>query len=236
MFCVVPLAGGDLYDPRYGAKPFVPWGGRTLIEATLGARPWLASGALKSADIVFVLRALEQTPDILARLRALFPGCGSVVVDRLTAGTVFSALAGAALQRRFDEPLVIDLVDIVYRCPDMAVEQLLAGERVAGIIPWFRSADPAYSYLRIEDRNVIETAEKRVISAHASAGTYFFRNAACFMTAVSDVVAHPERHRLNGNFFVCPVYNRLAQEGWRIAEFEVSDVAAVSKQFHAPAS
>jgi hypothetical protein len=158
MFCVVPLAGPDLYDPRYGAKPFVPCNGRTLIEATLGARPWLASGALKSADIVFVLRELEQSADILARLRSLFPGCHSVVVDRLTAGTVFSALAGAALQQRFDEPLVIDLVDIIYRCPDVQIEQLLADPRVAGAIPWFRSADPAYSYLRVDDHNVIETA------------------------------------------------------------------------------
>jgi hypothetical protein len=234
MFCVVPLAGPDLYDPRHGAKPFVPCNGRTLIEATLGARPWLTGGALKTADIVFVLRQLEQTADILARLRSLFPGCHSVVVDRLTAGTVFSALAGVALQPRFDEPLVIDLADIVYRCPDVQ-KHLLADPRVAGAIPWFRSADPAYSYLRIEDHNVIETAEKRVISAHASAGTYFFRDASCFMRAATDVVAHPERHRLNGNFFVCPIYNRLAQEGWRIAEFEVFDVAAVSKQFHAPA-
>jgi hypothetical protein len=183
-----------------------------------------------------VLRELEQTADILARLRSLFPGCRSVVLDRLTAGTVFSALAGVALQPRFDAPLVIDLVDIVYRCPDVRVEHLLAGDRVAGAIPWFPSSDPAYSYLRIDDHNVIETAEKRVISAHASAGTYFFRNAACFMTAATDVVANPEHHRLNNNFFVCPIYNRLAQEGWRIAEFEVSDVAAVSKQFHAPAS
>ena len=39
--------------------------------------------------------------------------------------------------------------------------------------PVFSSNDPRYSYCRLNDRNVIETAEKEVISSNAIAGAYF---------------------------------------------------------------
>ena len=230
MFCIVPLAGPDFHHPSYGTKPFVRIDGKSLIESTIGARPWLLSGQLQTRNIVFVLRDTAQTPEAIERLGALFPGCAWVVVSKMTAGALLSALAGAALQRHFESPLVIDLADIIY---DSDIGEIsMSASEVGGAIPWFRASDPAYSYLRIENGTVTETREKVVISEHASAGTYFFRNLAVFIDAVAAAAAHPERYNVGQSIFVCPVYNVLIAKGWHIAQFEVRNPIAVSKRFH----
>jgi hypothetical protein len=230
VLCIVPLAGPDFHDPAYGVKPFVRVGEETLIEATLGRRAWLRNGQLKPADMVFVLRDTAHTGDAAARLTQMFPGSRFVYVSDGTGGALLSALAGACFARD-GSPLVVDLVDLAFDADESTAKQILSpgGD---GFIPWFRSSDPVYSYLRFDGDCVVETAEKRVISGLASAGVYTFATAAHFLRAAAGCLSDPA-YRVNGALFLCPAYNVLIGQGARIEGGEVSNVLSYSKQFHA---
>lgn len=235
MLCIVPLAGPDFHDPAYGVKPFAPVGEETLIEATLGRRAWLRSGRLKPSDIVFVLRDTPVTADAARRLAEMFRAARFVFLSNGTAGALMSALAGASLATG-EGPLVVDLADLAFDMDNKTAEDL-AAPPADGFIPWFRSSDPAYSYLRFDGDRVVETAEKRVISSFASAGVYSFASTSHFLRAAAGCVADPDAYRVRGALFMCPAYNVLIAQGCRIEGGEVSNIRSYSKQFHArPAS
>ncbi len=231
MLCVVPLAGPDFYDPAYGAKPFVKVDGGTLIEATLGRRAWLLSGDLQPSDIVFILRSTAVTETARSRLDQLFPGSRSVCLSSPTGGALLSALAGAAFAGRGEGTFLVDLADLGFDATADLSRRLM--RPVAGFIPWFRSSDPAFSYMGLDDDRVIETAEKRVISDAASAGVYSFATVSHFLAAAGGCLADPSAFLVNGAFYICPAYNVLISQGRRIEAGEVHNVKAYSKQFHA---
>lgn len=231
MLCVVPLAGPDFYDPAYGAKPFVRVGDETLIEATLGRRRWLRGGELKPSDIVFVLRNTPVTEESRQRLERLFPGARSVCLNGHTKGALLSALAGASFAEGGDGPFIVDLADLAFDA-DADIGNGMLSRAADGFIPWFRSDDPAYSYLRFDGDRVVETAEKRVISTAASAGVYSFRTVSHFLRAATGCLLDSAAFEVRGALFMCPAYNVLISAGDRIAGGEVSNVKSYSKQFH----
>ena len=235
MYCVVPLAGPDFYHASYGVKPFIDVGGEALIVKTLCSRPWLRSGEIKTHRIIFVLRETPHTADAQARLAALFPACRFVILSCVTTGALLSAAAGTALIDDWTAPLAVDLVDLIYDADFSPQAVFSAADRPAGLIPYFESSDSAYSYLRLDGDTVIETAEKQVISNHASAGTYFFDSTARFMQAVIACARDPYRFAVKGNLFVCPAFNPLIERRERITAVAVTNVTCYSKQFHLPA-
>ena len=232
MLCIVPLAGPDFHDPAYGVKPFVRVGEETLIEATLGRRAWVQSGQLKPSDMVFVLRDTPFAADAAMRLAQIFPAARFVFLSDGTAGALMSALAGASLATG-EGPLVVDLADLAFDVDDQTAEKL-AAPPADGFIPWFRSSDPAYSYLRFEGDRVVETAEKRVISSFASAGVYSFASTSHFLRAAAGCLADPDAYRVRGALFMCPAFNVLIAQGCRVEGGEARNVSSHSKQFHAP--
>lgn len=232
MLCIVPLAGPDFYSSDYGVKPFVEIDGQSLIELTLRSRPWMLDGSMNDTALVFVLRASEHTRDAQQQLTRLFPGSRSVVLSELTKGALMSSLAGLAFSTGNEMPVIVDLADLVYKTTENIISRFLGASSPDGVIPWFTSDDASFSYLRIEKGIVAETAEKRVISSHASAGTYFFRNASLLTRAIAGSLLIPSRYLVNGSLFLCPAYNVLIEDGAIIEEVEVFDVEAYSKKFH----
>jgi hypothetical protein len=58
------------------------------------------------------------------------------------------------------------------------------------------------SYVRLEGNDVVETAEKKVISNHASSGLYYFRKACDFRRIYRG-------SEFSGESYVAPLYNEL---------------------------
>jgi hypothetical protein len=119
------------------------------------------------------------------------------------------ALAGVALAGHAAGPLCVDLVDIEYRTTFDPVRCFAERGDVGAAALVFASTNPLYSYLRTDaDGNVVEAAEKRVISPHASAGTYFFDSAATYLEAL----AHNLRHREDVTHRACSSSARCTME------------------------
>ncbi|QPC42251.1 hypothetical protein HW532_05760 [Kaustia mangrovi] len=234
--CIVPLAGPDVVQPGGRIKPLSEVEGMPLVERAITSRRWWREGLVNSSGLIFVLRSdLPETAVIDRVLQTRFPGCRTVRLGGLTRGALLSAMAGSALVDRFDTPLCIDLVDILYEIDPGPVAAFLSDPGADGLVPWFRASEPSYSYLVTDDAgHVTETAEKRVISQRASAGTYFFRNAAVFLKAAAWSMTATRDGPNGGPVFVCPAYNGLIEAGGRIDAIEVHEVVPLSPAFHAP--
>jgi dTDP-glucose pyrophosphorylase len=61
---------------------------------------------------------------------------------------------------------------------------------------------------------VAEVQEKKVISNVATAGIYFWKRGTEFVKYAEQMIAKNER--VNGEFFVCPVYNEAIADGKKI--------------------
>lgn len=230
MKCVVPLAGPDLWSEQYGLRPLVDVDGQPLIEAALRPRAW--AGALGSQDYIFVVRETTGLAELTAYLRRAWPGCRIVTLSDMTGGALFSVLAAMALVPP-DEAIVVDLADILFSGGPDDPQGLFVREGHGAVVPTFPSEEPCYSYLRIADGLAIEAREKQVISSHASAGVYMFRNIEVFLAAAAHNIAHRESLGVKGSLFVCPMVNGVIASGHTVIGPDVGDCRPVGKIFHA---
>ena len=98
-------------------------------------------------------------------------------------------------------------------------------DKTGGLALVFDSESPNYSYLRTDQSGrVVEAAEKRVISRHASAGTYFFRSPAVLLRAIAHNLEHPRTSTFKGQFFVCPLLNGVISQGLDVRIEQVEGV------------
>ena len=208
MKIIIPLAGQDFERPDGSVKAQLRVDGQPLLRAALEQRPWWRSGQVSDADLVFVLRDTSRSQVFRSTaLEAWYPRARMVSLSAPTGGAAMSALAGLAAVADAEVPVCVDLVDILYQStldPVSTFKKTNAG----GIALVFESDYPKYSYLRTDDRgHVVEAAEKRVISRHASAGTYFFATPAIYLEALAHSLRNREALTWKGLFYVCPVFN-----------------------------
>ncbi len=234
-FVIVPLAGPDFHTPRFGIRPLHPVGQSTLIEHVLNGRPWApnSKGVQTPDAMVFVLREEgAHTAEMRDFLALRFPGAPVATLSHLTLGAPLSALAGLALARDLDAPVIVDLADIAFEWDCDPSAYFRDHPEVDALLPWFDSNDPKFSYLRLNGRQVIEAREKQVISTHASAGVYLFRDAATYLRAVTHCLQQPATCRVGSALFVCPSVNGLIAAGRQVHALPVRQAEPVSTIFH----
>jgi len=218
---IVPLAGPDFILSDGQVKAETPYRGTTLLQACLESRPWRALGGDDGAGYVFVLYDTEATRAFTTRyLRKHYPASRQVFLSAYTNGAAFSVLAGCSLAKS-DETLVVDLADILYESDLQSPQALLEADPSAGAIGLsFAATSPSYSYLREEGGIVVEAREKVVISEHASAGTYIFKDVATYLVALGWYQSHP-KYLHNGLYFICPMFNGVIANGMKVLRSDV---------------
>lgn len=232
MEIVVPLAGPDFELGDGSTKAEILSGEQPLLLRTLTSRSWWRRGEASDANMVFVLRDTACSRKFAdGPLRDWFPGARKSFLSHSTQGAALSALAGVALCDP-ERPLCVDLADIIYDDDIQPVSLFKADARLGGILPVFKSKWPLYSYAVLApDGTVTRTAEKEVISDLASAGTYFFRDASVFFSALSYVARRKADNTYNGLFFVCPLFNGVVAAGHDVRVRSVADVVDIKQEF-----
>lgn len=84
-----------------------------------------------------------------------------------------------------------------------------------GVVFTFESNSPKYSYARTDANDQVEEVrEKKVISTHASTGTYYFRSTVQMLNLIEQTIAGNELE--NGEFYIAPLYNKMIKAGQKI--------------------
>jgi dTDP-glucose pyrophosphorylase len=152
-------------------------------------------------------------------LQLISPEISVQRVEGKTSGALCTALLGID-HIAPDEPLIITNGDIIMDCNlSEAIEDFQARDLDGGTIT-FKDIHPRWSFVKLDENGyVVEAAEKRPISHHATTGFYYFRRGQDFLEAAFRSLqkdAHVE-----GSFYICPVFNEMILVQQRIGTLEI---------------
>jgi dTDP-glucose pyrophosphorylase len=212
---VVPMAGrgsrfadAGFTDP----KPLIPVNGVPMIKLVIdNLRP------SRPHRFVFICQREHVAAYELERLLGLWaPGCAIVQLDGVTEGAACSVLTASAWLD--DSPLMIANSD---QYLDIVIDDYLdAMGKADGLIMTMTASDPKWSFVAVDDQGfVTEVAEKAPISDEATVGVYNFAHGRDFAEAAREMIA--KDLRVNGEFYVAPVYNMLIEQGAKIAIYNI---------------
>lgn len=210
---VIPMAGrgsrfsdAGFVDP----KPLIPVAGvpmiQLVIENLTPSRPH---------RFVFICQAAHvEAYGLEEKLARWAPGCAIVRLNGVTEGA-----ACTVLEADFGEgPLMIANSD---QYVEVAIDDYLARmDGHDGLIMTMQADDPKWSFVGFDAQGRVDrVVEKQVISNEATVGIYNFASGGDFRRAAETMIA--QDRRVNGEFYVAPVYNELIGQGARIATFDV---------------
>jgi NDP-sugar pyrophosphorylase family protein len=198
-------------------KPLIDIDGHPMIELVVAnLRP------SRPHRFVFIAqRAHADAHGLAVLLERLAPGAGLVLLDGVTEGAACTVLT-AAEQLDPDAPLMIANSD---QWVDVDVDDYLAAHDAAGCEGWvmtMTASDPKWSFVRFDaGGRPVGIVEKVPVSDCATVGIYNFSRAGQFLDAARRMIAADRR--VNGEFYVAPVYDDLVAAG---ASFGVYGVGA----------
>ena len=100
------------------------------------------------------------------------------------------------------------------------------GDGADGVIGVFQAPGDRWSFVRLgQNGQIVQTAEKRRISDWATTGLYHFSRGRDFVRYSDAMIAADER--VNGEFYVIPVYNRMIADGTRIYPEYADDIGVM---------
>lgn len=138
-----------------------------------------------------------------------------------TQGAACTALLCAGEIDNENELLIINGNELININFNNVLKSLRERNLDAGVVV-FNSIHPRYSYVKINDNNlVIEASEKRPISNLATTGFYWFKSGSSFVKGAKDMIRKDAR--VNDNFFICPVFNELVLENYKIGTYKIDE-------------
>lgn len=187
--------------------------------------------------LIVVIRGEEAVAHHTDRVVRLVEPTAEVVAVGNTSGAACSALL-AIDHIPLDEPLLVCNGDQVIDGDLSAIVEDFEGRDIDAGVVVFEAVHPRWSYVRTEEGRVVEATEKRPISKSATAGVYWYRKGADFVSSIMDMVRKDAS--VHGRFFVCPSLNELVLRGavigvtpiGRSQYFSLHDPAGVSDYIH----
>lgn len=203
---VIPLNGKGqrMIDGGYTTpKPILKAGHKTILE-------WgIDSIDTSNCQMYFITR--RDQPEVRAFINKRWPEAITLIAERDGKGSLSDVVLVAGPWINNDTPLIIFN-------PDVAFDKFTPQDHHFddGTILTFKSNSPLYSYAREEDGWVVETAEKKVISEHATVGLCTFRSGKWLIEHFPQSVP-----LANGEHYVAPIYNQLIKSGGKIKKYGV---------------
>lgn len=206
MIVIIPAAGSGQRFINAGytvPKPFIQVLGKPMISHVIEMfmEPGVEIGLLIRQD---ALDYAEQLRDYGAYTR---------VVPRLTEGTACTVLEAYDWIDN-DRELIIANSDQVV---DTGIREMVKQARqknLDGNILCFKSLDPKWSYVELQDELVQRVVEKEVISDIATVGIYYFKHGSDFVNAAEQMILANDR--VKNEFYTAPTYNYLIRAGKKV--------------------
>lgn len=222
MHIVIPMLGRGSKFIQEGIttpKPLINIRGRHMLEWALDPISFL--NLEKNAH--FIISKSQATQTDLSKVIRGYVGekVRISVIDQIPQGAAKTVLL---LKKEIDtaNELIIYNSDQFFTGNLEAVLRKNRG-KVDGLIPYFHATHIKWSFIDTDSNlNVIKTAEKEVISNKATVGLYYFRHGRDFVSGAESMIKN--NLMVNGEFYVCPVYNELISQGKKIKAWKVDEM------------
>lgn len=215
---VIPMAGLGSRFASVGyekPKPFIDVNGKPMIVRVLDNLYY------PDANYFLIGRKehLEKEKSLVENIESEY-NAKFIEIEKLTEGTVCTVLYARKYINN-ELPLLIansdQIVDI--SIPDFINDCFERG--LDGSILTFKDLElnPKWSFARLSDDLVVEVKEKEAISEFATVGIYLFNKGSKFVDSAIDMII--ENDRVNNEFYTCPVYNYLINDGAKIGIYDI---------------
>ena len=201
MILLMPMAGLGSRFPGTQPKPLIPVDGVPMFVAAE------RSIGLHFTHRIFITRCEH---DLRAVIEQYYPGSTVIEIDYTTEGTA-STLLLAREHIQGEELFVANCDQIVDWNP---LQALSIWSGVDGGIATFDcpERDPKWSYAQHDlTGSVKQVAEKVAISQTATVGYYYWKRGEDFVSSAELMISADDR--VNGEFYTCPTFNYMIEQG-----------------------
>ena len=204
---LIPMAGeGSRFKDAgfFFPKPIIEVLNKPMIQ-------WVIESLNIEANYIFLIQKKHQEKfNIKSMLKILQPNCKIVEINELTEGAACTTLLAKKYINNND-PLIIANSDQYIKWNSSQSIYNFITKKIDGGILTFNSVHPKWSYARCDDDlNVIEVAEKKVISNNATVGVYFWKKGSDYVKYANQMIK--KNIRVNNEFYVCPVFNEAIKD------------------------
>lgn len=210
MNIIIPMAGAGSRFSKAGftlPKPLIDVYGQPMYHWAVNSLP------LQHAQrLVFVLRQDQFTDQLIEDIKQTYAAYDPKikVLDHLTRGQAETVYLAKDLLE-LNQPTLIHNADTAFESMQMPSEQAFGGLVV--FEPALNDARWSFARLDSHSNKVVEVREKKVISRHASTGTYYFADTAWLMYTIHQHLA--EGITEQDEYYIAPLYNcAIAQSQW----------------------
>ncbi|MXV17468.1 glycosyltransferase family 2 protein [Hufsiella ginkgonis] len=216
---VIPLAGSSeqFYNAGYAyPKPLIDVKGTPMVQLVVEK----VSAIAGNRQLIFIVREEDARKYHLDNtLRLLSPDCEVIRLKKDTRGGLCSVLMAIDKVSGEDELLVLNGDQVIDEDFTRIMDHWKATGAEAGVVT-FKSVHPRWSYARIADGEVVQTAEKNPISQHAIAGYYYFARASVFFECAFSAIKNDVQ--TDGNYYISPVMNEYVLLGRKVMNYHIA--------------
>jgi beta-phosphoglucomutase-like phosphatase (HAD superfamily)/dTDP-glucose pyrophosphorylase len=214
---VIPMAGAGSRFELAGytfPKPLIEVRGKPMIQLVV------ENLSLKANYIFIAQNSHIEKYNLKTLLNLIAPGCKLIGIDGVTQGAACTVLTAKEFIDN-DNPLIIANSDqfIEWNSSDFYYS-MEADKIIDGGIVTFKATHPKWSFAKIVDGFVDRIAEKNPISDDATVGIYYWKTGRNFVIAAETMISHNDR--VNGEFYVAPVFNWAIAGGLKFKPYNVS--------------
>lgn len=222
---LIPMSGrGQRFrDAGYELpKPLIDINGKPMIQRVI------ENIGIKGNYIFLILKEHLDKYDLQNHLQ-IFCGrnkCQIVEVANITEGAACTCLLAKNLINNQQELIIANSDQLVEWKPKHFLRQMTKYNADGGILT-FQASEPKWSFAKVDrsTSRIIEVAEKNPISTNATAGIYWFRSGADFVSAAEQMIN--KNIRTNNEFYVCPVFNELIQNNKQIYNYPIKSMTGL---------
>ena len=213
---LIPMAGAGSRFQAAGytfPKPLIEVKGKPMIQVVV-------ENLNIDANFIYVVQKEHREKyNLDTLLNLITPGCKIVETDGMTEGAACTTL----LAKEFidsDAPLFFANSDQFVEWDSNEFLYKMNETNADGGIVTFKSTHPKWSFAKVNDKGyVLEVAEKNPISDNATVGYYYWKHGSDFVQYAEEMIK--KDIRVNGEFYVCPVFNQAIEHYQKIRTFNI---------------
>lgn len=219
MQILIPMGGAGSRFAAAGydrPKPFIEFHGKTMIENVVENL-----GKKNHYTLVAQRQHYDDFRQVFVSIAREVDEMNVSLLDGISRGAAESCLTAKNMINH-DLPLMIANCDQMMDWDEIRFKAWFLDSGLDGAIMTFDSQSPKNSYAEVNDQGLVtRTAEKQVISKHATNGIYVWRKAGDFFRAAEEMIEKGLKQ--NNEFYVCPTFNLNIAWGQKIGLYHIGD-------------
>ena len=213
---LIPMAGAGSRFEKAGytfPKPLIDVRNKPMIQVVV------ENLNIKANYIYIVQKSHREKYNLDTLLNLITPDCKIIEVEGLTEGAACTALLAKEYINN-DKPLFFANSDQFVEWDSNEFMYKMNETNADGGIVSFKATHPKWSFAKVNEQGLVtEVAEKNPISDIATVGYYYWKHGSDFVKYAEEMIE--QDIRVNGEFYVCPVFNQAINDKKEIRTFNI---------------